>query len=210
VAFIDRAKSLYINTIAAFSSGSDPDTLSEKLASQVNDISWNDECEILAAVSEKSLITWFYPRAALIDKHLLSQARSTKVWFDFGERPKISFFNESTIEIEFEDGSKIQNSIAQCALSLHEYAHENKWKQAQNLCQFMKAKEYWAMLACLSLYHGKLNVASSALCALQAVDKVEYIKHIQNIPTEEVSPNERTVVRQLTELDITQICLLTS
>jgi len=199
VAFLDRSKGLFINALEAFSSGTEQCNASEKLASQIDDFSWNDDREILIAVSEKNLITWFYPRVALFDKDLLLQSTSMKAGIDFAERAKISCFDDSTIEIEFEDGSKIQNAVDQCSLLLHECVHENKWNQAQKICQFMKTKEYWATLASLSLHHGNLNVALNSLCALQAVDKVEYIKHVQNIPTEEVRPGKLRIFKYMTD-----------
>lgn len=197
VVFLDRSKGLFINALEAVLSGSDPNNACEKLASQIDDFSWNNDKEILIAVSEKNLITWFYPRVALFDKELLIQSTSMKAGIDFGERAKIICFDDSTIEIEFEDGSTIQNSVDQGLILLHEYVHENKWNQARKICQFMKTKECWATLASLSLHHGNLNVALSALCALQAVAKVEYIKHVQNIPTEEVSPSKLNKVTAL-------------
>jgi len=192
--FVDRTRNLFIHDIGPLFSGSERRAISQKLASQVSSFAWSDECEILTAVSDKRLIAWFYPRAAFVDKDLLVLASITKDAHDLGESPTIKSWEGSAIRIELEDGSKIHSSVPQFPSMLHNYVNKNQWDSALKLCRFLKSREYWGTLAGFSIHHSKLDIAETALCALQTVDKVEYIKFIQSIPTIEVGPNETCVI----------------
>jgi len=42
-----------------------------KLASMTDSFQWNDKNDVLCAISDSRLITWFYPNAIEVDKEIL-------------------------------------------------------------------------------------------------------------------------------------------
>lgn len=49
-----------------------------KISSMVDSFKWNDSNDMLSALSDGKLITWFYPNAIYVDKDLMDHARSVQ------------------------------------------------------------------------------------------------------------------------------------
>lgn len=56
-----------------------------KIASIVDSFSWNDGNDMLAALSDGQLKTWFYPNSIYVDKDLMNKAMSAKDASDVGK-----------------------------------------------------------------------------------------------------------------------------
>ena len=41
------------------------------LGTMIQSLSWNDECNMLAALADGKFIIWFYPNAVYVDRDLL-------------------------------------------------------------------------------------------------------------------------------------------
>jgi len=52
---------------------------------------WNEKSDILVAISDDRIHTWFYPNSVYIDRDLLEIVKSTKVYNFYFE-----FFNQKT------------------------------------------------------------------------------------------------------------------
>lgn len=52
---------------------------------QVESAAWNDKSDVLAAIADGRLVTWYYPNAVSIDRDLLGLASTSKDATDFGK-----------------------------------------------------------------------------------------------------------------------------
>ncbi len=55
-----------------------------KLASMCDSFSWNDKNDVLCAISDSRLITWFYPNAVEVDKEIMEMTKQSKESLDIG------------------------------------------------------------------------------------------------------------------------------
>jgi intraflagellar transport protein 80 len=55
-----------------------------KLASMTDSFLWNDKNDVLCAISDTRLITWFYPNAVEVDKEIMAMTKSVKETNDIG------------------------------------------------------------------------------------------------------------------------------
>ncbi|CAN0566103.1 unnamed protein product, partial [Ectocarpus sp. 12 AP-2014] len=68
LAFIDRNKELWLCPVVLSSAGRGSVPAKHKLHTQVESAAWNDKGDILTAIADGRLITWFYPNAVAIDR----------------------------------------------------------------------------------------------------------------------------------------------
>lgn len=52
---------------------------------QVESAAWNDKSDVLTAVADGRLITWYYPNAVAIDRDLLGLASTSRDAAEFGK-----------------------------------------------------------------------------------------------------------------------------
>lgn len=45
---------------------------------------WNDKNDVICAISDSRLITWFYPNANEVDKEIMSMTKAVKESSDIG------------------------------------------------------------------------------------------------------------------------------
>ena len=55
-----------------------------KLCTMTNSFLWNDTFDILAAISDSRLITWYYPNAIYVDKEIMDLCKEVKEVPDIG------------------------------------------------------------------------------------------------------------------------------
>lgn len=63
-----------------------------KIASIVDSFQWNDGNDMLSALSDSKLLTWFYPNAIYVDKDLMRQAMSSRDASDVGKMATMTSF----------------------------------------------------------------------------------------------------------------------
>lgn len=79
LAFIDRNRDLYICNLRT--------NEKHKLATMVDSMKWNDQSDMLAAISDGKFIVWYYPTIVFVDIDLLPMTQSIKEErFDFDEK----------------------------------------------------------------------------------------------------------------------------
>merc|ERR1712139_244060 len=57
-------------------------------------------------------------------------------------------------------------------------------EQAVRLCRYVKTPELWASLAAMAIQSRALDTVEIALAAIEEVDKVQFIMHINKLPDE--------------------------
>lgn len=176
-AFVDRNGDLNITGISRREN--------YKLATMVDSIKWNDQTEMLVAISEGKFIVWYYPSLVHIDRDLLPFVKTTKTDGDFGKKANIIDFFGTRCNIKKLDGSISTCSVNTYPLLLYELVEKKSWEDALRLCRFVKDKSLWTCLAAMSIKDKEINTAEESLAAIEEVDKLQYILHIKTIPSVE-------------------------
>ncbi|BBN11030.1 hypothetical protein Mp_5g08460 [Marchantia polymorpha subsp. ruderalis] len=188
--FIDRNQDLYITpifSVALF-----------KLATMIDDAIWNDSIDILAAVSNQKMIVLYYPHAAYVDKDLLKYVKLTKECL-VGENAKFQSFHGSRCTIRRKDGATYFTDISPYAFLLFEHVVLKQWDQAIRLCRYAKDNILWACLAAMAVDSKELNTAEMAYAALNEVDKVHYMLHVKDLPSEDARQAELALFKRRPE-----------
>lgn len=150
----------------------------------VDSFQWNDNNDMLAALADGKLMTWFYPNAIYVDQDLMTHSRSISEAKDIGKLSQIEHFTGNMINIVKLDGSAASLTVAPFAKILYEHVDQADFEKAIRLCRFVKEKTLWGCLAAMSLYCRELETAEIALAALDEVDKVQFINYIKELPSE--------------------------
>lgn len=176
-AFIDRNGDLYITSV----------TKREcfKLATMVESIKWNDQTDMLSAISDGKFVVWYYPSIVLIDRDLLPLIKVVKTDGDFGKKSHIMDFFGSRCNIRKWDGSIATVNSSPYPILLYELVEKKAWESAIRLCRYVKDKSIWACLVAMSIKEKEISTAEVALAAIEEVDKLQYMIHIKNIPSVE-------------------------
>lgn len=181
LAFIDRNKDLYL-------CGVHSKQPSQKIATMVSSMMWNDITETLVALSDGRLVTWYYPSVVFVDRELLAKTRSAKedAGEEFGRNDQITDFFGTRVGVRRgQDGALLTFSVSPYPNLLFGHVGKNDWDGATRLCRFIRDDCLWGILAALSVKAGELNTAEVAYAALNEVDKLRYISSVREIPSAE-------------------------
>jgi len=182
LALIDRNKDLYIMPISplpGLARGK------HKLHTQVDSIEWNDSSDMLVAVADGKVVTWYYPNVVYVDRGLLALTSSSREATELGKLPAINTFFGDRVTVRKADGTVIHINVPSYPLMLYEYVYSGKWEAAVRLCRFIQSDEMWGCLAAMALHGFNLETAEIALAAVKEVDKLQYILYIKDIPSQE-------------------------
>jgi intraflagellar transport protein 80 len=146
IAIIDRNRDLYVSTVSATSK---PDLV--KLQTQVDSVCWNDKSDVLAALSDGKLITWYYPSVLYVDRDLLPLTTVVKDGSEFGKIPTILGFFGTRVNVRKADGAQMTASVSPYPAMLYEFVTNKRWEDAVRLCRFVKNDSLWGTLAGTSL-----------------------------------------------------------
>ncbi|PIK37912.1 putative intraflagellar transport protein [Apostichopus japonicus] len=171
LAIIDKNRDLYLSTVRNF-------------GNQQN-LAWNDQTNMLAALQDGKLTVWYYPNAVYVDKELLSSTVSSKDTSGFGNSPQIVNFIGNHVTIRRADGALVSTGVSPYPVLLYELVNSSRWDDAVRLCRFVKDEAVWGCLAAMASYAKELNTAEIAYAAVDMVDKVQYILYIKEIPLKE-------------------------
>lgn len=69
-------------------------------------------------------------------------------------------------------------------LVLYQHYEKGQWEQAVRLCRYVKSPELWASLAAMAINSRALDTVEIALAAIEEVDKVQFVAHINKLPDE--------------------------
>jgi intraflagellar transport protein 80 len=66
----------------------------------VDSFSWNDQTDMLAALADGKLKTWFYPNAVYVDKDIMNMAMQVKEANEIGKLATITQFNGNNVTVK--------------------------------------------------------------------------------------------------------------
>jgi len=177
IAILDKNKDLYLTKAMNADR-------SEKLGSMVDTFMWNDSTDMLIALTDEKLQIYIYPSVCFVDKDLLPKTLQTKTCTDAGKYAQIVAFFGSNCIIRKADGSDLAMVTMPYPQLLYQHYEKGQWEQAVRLCRYVKSPELWASLAAMAIHSRALDTVEIALAAIEEVDKVQFVAHINKLPDE--------------------------
>jgi intraflagellar transport protein 80 len=174
IAFLDKNKDLYLCPVHKQNF--------QKLGSMVDSFLWNDVTDMLVTLTDQKLCCFLYPAVAFVDKDLLPSTTQVKPCGDAGKYAQIVAFNSSHVAIRKADGALLAMAVSPYPALLYQQYDKGLWDQAIRLCRYVKVPELWACLAAMATHARELNTVEIALAAIEEVDKVKFIAHINRLP----------------------------
>jgi intraflagellar transport protein 80 len=179
LAFIDKNRDLYMTDIG------DTVKIPFKLATMVDTIAWNDESDLLVAIADGKLTTWYNPHVVEVDQTLLSRSKDEQEGVLFGKQATIVSFFGSHLKVRRADGALMTASVLPYPIELNKFVKKGEWEEAVRLCRFVRSDALWATLAGMAIGSLHLDTAEIALAAMKEIDKLHYILYIKDIPSAE-------------------------
>lgn len=176
LAVLDRNRDLYLTPIHK------PDF--QKLGAMVDTFMWNDGCDMLCALADSQLLTWLYPSTVFIDKDLLPLTVLSQSAQEAGKYAELLSFSGAHVTLRRADGSQLAMYVSPYPVVLYKMHDKGHWDKAIRLCRYIKSPELWATVAAMSMHVRELNTVEIALAAIDQVDKVHFINHINKLPDE--------------------------
>merc|ERR1719146_457289 len=101
-----------------------------------------------------------------------------------GKYAQITAFYGAHCLIRKADGADLAVMTAPYAVMLYQQHEKGLWDQTIRLCRYVKSPQLWTTLAAMALNSRELNTVEIALAAIEEVDKVQFITHINKLPDE--------------------------
>lgn len=175
IAILDKNKDLYL-TKAMHSDRT------EKLGAMVDTFMWNDSTDMLIALIDEKLHIFIYPSVCFVDKDLLPKTLQSRSCNDAGKYAQIVAFYGAHCVIRKADGADLATVTTPYPQLLYQHFEKGQWEQAVRLCRYVKSPELWASLAAMAIHSRALDTVEIALAAIEEVDKVQFIAHINKLP----------------------------
>lgn len=182
IAYIDVNRELYISNIGK--------NKPFKLLSMVDSISWATNSNMLLALSDGKIESFYYPKIIYIDKDLLEKTIETRYDIYLGKSPEIYSFTGNQLTIKNQNGGLISTGVSPYPTILYDLIVTGKWDGAIRLCRFVDSEALWATLAAMAISNNQLDRAEQALACLGEVAKQSYILYIMNLPNDTVKNAE--------------------
>jgi len=148
----------------------------------VDSFAWNDSTDMLIALSDEKLVMFIFPSVVFVDKDLLGKTLQTKPCTDAGKYAQIIAFYGSNCLIRKADGADLATVTTPYPQLLYQHFDKGNWEQAVRLCRYVKMPEMWASLAAMAIHSRALDTVEIALAAIEEVDKVQFVGHINKQP----------------------------
>jgi len=177
IAILDKNKDLYLTKAMHGDK-------TEKLGAMVDTFMWNDSTDMLIALVDEKLIIFIYPSVVFVDKDLLPKTQQSKTCADAGKYAQIVAFYGSNCLIRKADGADLAMVTTPYPQLLYQHYEKGQWEQAVRLCRYVKTPELWASLAAMAIHSRALDTVEIALAAIEEVDKVQFVAHINKLPDE--------------------------
>lgn len=185
ITLVDKNRDLLLTSVPIFGT----EIKIVKLANMIQSHAWNDETNMLAAMTDGKILVWYCPNGVYIDKNLLPKtlfekdtSRVNICMIEFGKDPQPIDFLDSHLILRMSEDSLVYTSISPYPLVLYRNVMSGRWADAVCLCRFVKEENVWACLAAMATYAKDLNTAEIAYAAIQEADKVQLIINIKEIP----------------------------
>merc|ERR1719453_2345572 len=108
----------------------------------------------------------------------------SKACEDAGKYAQIVSFNGPHVSVRKADGALLATAVSPYPALLYQQYEKGLWDQAIRLCRYVKSPELWAALGAMAIQARELNTVEIALAAIEEVDKVQFIAHINKLPDE--------------------------
>lgn len=177
IAILDKNKDLYLTKAMQADR-------TEKLGAMVDTFMWNDSTDVLIALIDEKLVSYIYPAVCFVDKDLLPKTLQTKTCTDAGKYAQIISFYGANCIIRKADGADLEMVTMPYPQLLYQHFEKGQWEQAVRLCRYVKSPELWASLAAMAINSRALDTVEIALAAIEEVDKVQFVAHINKLPDE--------------------------
>ena len=177
LAFVDKNRDLYLTHLL--------DPRPRKLHTMVDSVAWADKSDMLVAVADAQVVSWYYPHTLFVDRDLLPRVVVAKDGSEFGKSPQIVSFFGWRLCVRRLDGSNLLTSVSPYPTELFKFVSTRRWEEAVKLCRFVKDDALWASLAAMAIQQQSLDTAETAFAAIKEVEKLKYILFIKDIPSEE-------------------------
>jgi len=175
IAILDKNKDLYLTKAMQADK-------TEKLGAMVDTFMWNDTTDMLVALIEEKLVLYLYPSVCFVDKDLLNKTLQHKNCNDAGKYANIVSFCSTNVVIRKADGSDLAMVITPYPQLLYNHFEKGQWEHCVRLCRYVKSPELWASLAAMATNSRALDTLEIALAAIEEVDKVQFIAHVNKLP----------------------------
>ena len=75
-----------------------------KICNMVDSFCWNDQNDMLSAISDSKHITWFYPNAIYVDRDLMAKSKQIRECLDVGKLAQMTSFTGTLCTVRRLDG----------------------------------------------------------------------------------------------------------
>ncbi len=188
LAIVDSAGDLWVTPVLVH----EP----EKLASMVESAAWCDAADALLACADGRRVLWHCPSAVWVDRDLCEAAREDVAAPAFGRIPRVLSYRGSRCVVRRGDGAAVHASVSVNTPLLYGLVRGSRWEHAVRLCRQAKERPLWAALAAMALNASQLDTAEIALASLGMADKLAFVLHVRDVPSEEGRAAEMALFRR--------------
>ena len=182
VCFTDNNKDLYISNAYI------PKVV--KISNMCESFAWNDSNDMLCAIADEKFYSWVYPNAVYLEKEILDGCRYEKDASDVGSNCQIVNFTGSICNILKSDGSLCSKSITPYAgLLLDLLVYQDGIEKGLKLCRYVKDKVLWTAFSAICISNREIQIAETAVAAIDEVDKVNFIEKILKLKEQKCNDN---------------------
>merc|ERR1712217_855525 len=148
----------------------------------VDTFMWNDSTDMLIALIDEKLVVFIFPSVVFVDKDFLPKTLQSKTCTDAGKYAQLTSFYGSHCVIRKADGSDLAMVTTPYPQLLYQCFEKGQWEPAVRLCRYVKLPELWAALGAMAMHARALDTVEIALAAIEEVDKVQFVAHINKMP----------------------------
>ncbi|EPY36970.1 hypothetical protein STCU_00315 [Strigomonas culicis] len=180
IAYVDRNRDLYFGAVHSRIGF-------HKLSTMVTSVAWHANYEMIVAVADGKLTTWYYPSILLSDRDLLAKTKDVNdSAADFTSNDRITNFTDTRVQVRRgADGALLTLPVSSYPVIVFQLVESNDWDGATRLTRFLGDPLLWSVLTGLAVQKGELNVAEIGYGALLDLAKVRYVHAVRDIPTPE-------------------------
>lgn len=175
MAFVDKNRDLFISTLISPASSSQHGvsvSAAFKLHSHVESFMFNDETDVLVALTDSRFMVWCQPTAPLLDRDMLAHTTISSDASEFGRNSQIVAYTGGRVSIRKVDGSLFFLSTPADLDLIYTLGRGNRWEECLRLCRYQRSSALWGTLAVMSLAQRELNTLEICLAELNEVAKV--------------------------------------
>lgn len=173
--FIDSNGDLYLTSIR-----SGPEYNLHKIGTQVTDVMWSSESNVLVGLHDSCYSIWYCPGEACTDPALISLTTLSFDTTEFGKNISLVNFDGLAITL-CASGSNYTVATKIYCILIHKLVSENQWEKALKICRMGQSVLLWALLAALSAKRNQLEISEEAYSSALQIDKVDYMSFLKEL-----------------------------